>query len=239
MVRSAILQFFLLMMVPLFGFGQRGLDEDNFGVQNWGTGTVLLADGGRLAGRINYNYLIGAIQYKTDSTELAIPTSQVVEFSFFDSLKNVNRNFSSFGLPDRPKAIYEIITENKELAFVSTIKGKLGAVEDNSTITGVPSFPGLESYHRYDQMFETFLAIESNGQITEIGTFAVTASTLSKKRHRNMHNKARKFEVSQNDLIKALEKFNPKVKNYIKSRRIGIRKRENLVEILMWINSQY
>ncbi len=214
------------------------------GVQNWHEGEFTLTNGDQTGGTISYNFVVGVLHIKTDTSDIIYGITDIQKFAFFDEEERRRRSFQVFSLPGKRKDIYEVIAEADDFAFLSVTKGIAGnnqkLPEDYLNYTAMPREKGLKGYlqgpnYRVDKIEETFLYISSDGLVEELVTYKNRQNTLKKKLYESMDHRSRKSNINKKELIKILRHYNDSVPGFIKKKKLEVRKRSDFVKVLRWI----
>jgi hypothetical protein len=136
---------------------------------NWNTGYVIMPDGRRIEGQLNYNWKAEVLQVKlSDGTLRAYSAGRINSFMFFDDAQNILRKFSTIafaGSDDKRRfAFMEECTTGK-----LTVYRRLRHSHEFIKI-GRPSMFGSDKELIKDYDNFTYLVLDDN-QVTDLDRF--------------------------------------------------------------------
>lgn len=111
----------------------------------WSEGSIMLADGTELRGRVRYNDKNGLVAYESDGASRSYTSRNVVALEFFDAAQNKQRIYYAIELKDpdtdlmRP-AFVEVLRDFKTFAVVARMDPV--ELEDRSSSQSRPLAPG-------------------------------------------------------------------------------------------------
>lgn len=193
-------------------------------LENWHNGEVVLKTGEVEKGSVNFNYDLNLVQVKKDGKILNYSKSQIDLFRIYSDSKNKkHRTYKSLNL-NVGHHLYEVLAEDAEKAFlVSTqVDIKTHSISSYSAnpVTGGTS--SIDGYYTIERRSEDFYMIQRNGKIDYFGRIIYTRNN---KRQANSKLKKKK-------IIDTLSQFKPNLPKHIRTNRIKLRKREELVSLI-------
>lgn len=164
----------------------------------WNIDYLILPDGGRLEGKLNYNWKAEVVQLRlTDGTVRACSAERITSFSFYDDAKRLLRKFTTVDLPGSSSRVRPAILEECALGHLSVYR-RLRHTHELIKISH-PSIYGDDTELVKDLGNFVYLVIDPTGQSTDLDEFNRTLwpqmSVYSKQLHAYIN--ARQIDTCQ------------------------------------------
>lgn len=202
--------------------------DSHLRLEEWNKGEITLLDGTKIVGDISFNYFLSLVQFLDEEKVNTYGITQVSSFKIFKSDEGQELNYRLLNLPTGTD-FYRVLAEDQKKAFV--VQTYVLSEKNYYSYPSVnlrfskPDETRTSSVQSHFERREVYILLRRNGEVEPFAEIA-----LNKKL------KGRVIYNSKKTLLELLSEFDPNVDEFVERNDLNIKKRNDLIQIIMKTN---